>query len=405
MHLLLFVFLLQAPVPDQYLEAQKAFAANPKSEDRLIALANILFQRGQTERAIGLLESFATANPKASHAKVLLALGYVHEEKYDKARSLAGQAATDLPNDYYAHHVLALSLFGLNRFDEAETRFKRAIELKPDFAESHFRLGLLHARKPGALEPARASFQRALELGYSQAETYKNLGSINIKLGRYSDAIEQLNMSLKLNPDYAEAYFVLADALRKSGATEQAADAMKRFQALNAIVLDRRARANRSQAAYEEGMGLLFAKDGAFISANFAKAYVAFRRAVEELPQLDAAYYRMAQMDYLRNDNAHAVQNIRRALDLNPFEPEYYFVLSSCLKETDPRGALDAATKAVSLNPGVADFQNLLGILFEKAGDDVHAVESYRRAAELDPKNEAFQMNLSMALKKLSKKK
>ena len=78
-------------------------------------------------------------------------------EMYDNTRDLV---ATRIPADYYAQHVLGLSLFGLHRYDEAETRFKRAVELKPDFAESHFELGL---------KQARASFRRVLEIGPQQA--------------------------------------------------------------------------------------------------------------------------------------------------------------------------------------------------------------------------------------------
>src|SRR5205085_3898888 len=108
-----------------------------------------------------------------------------------------------------------------------------------------------------------------------------------------------LNTAVKENPNYADAWFLLADALRKSGKGEEAAAATKRFQSLNAVVSERRARTNKSQALYEEGMGLLFAKDMSFQPQNFAKAYAAFSRAAEELPELDAAHYRLAQIDFL----------------------------------------------------------------------------------------------------------
>jgi Flp pilus assembly protein TadD len=348
-----------------------------------------------------LLEPFVKDNPSAFRAKLLLAAEDVQQEKYDVALTMASQVSEKLPNDYYAQHVIGLALLGLNRVDEAEMRLKRASTLKPDFSEAHYQLGLLYARKPETLQKADASFRRALALGHAKPEIYKNLASIAIKNGRYPEAIQQLQSAIASNPKYADAYFLLADALRKSGKTQEAADAARRFQELNAAVADKRARSNKSQAAYEEGMSLLFAKDRTFQPVNFARAYDAFTRAAAELPELDAAYYRLAQIDFLRKDISRGTDHIRQALKFNPFEPEYYFVLASCLENSDLRGAVDAAAKAVSLKPGVADFYNLLGKLLEKAGDYPHAVQSYRRASELEPADPVFRNNLAAAQKKL----
>src|SRR5690349_474785 len=119
--LLVFILLQnpQAPALDRYLAAQKAFAANPRSEERLNALVSILYENNQNERAIALLEPFIKANPPAWRAKLFLALGYARLEKYAQAKLLASQAAAALPADYYAQHVLGLALFGLNEFDAA----------------------------------------------------------------------------------------------------------------------------------------------------------------------------------------------------------------------------------------------------------------------------------------------
>jgi tetratricopeptide (TPR) repeat protein len=256
---------------------------------------------------------------------------------------------------------------------------------------------MLYARRPDTLEQARASFERALGAGYRKPDVLKNLGSVEIKLGRFSEAVEHLQAALDSAPDYAEAYFLLADGLRKSGQAGQSAEAMKRFQSLNAAAADRKQRETRGQDLYQQGMDLLSKED-------LGKAYEAFRQAVEISPQLDSAHYRMAQIDNLSGNNRRALESIRQALQLNPFEPEFYFVLARCLEDTDVAGALDAAAKAVSLNPAVADFHNLAGMLFDKTSDYRRAVESYRRAVELEPRNEAFQANLAAAVRKLKER-
>jgi len=389
--LLLGLFLLQTAVQ------------NPRAEDELVSAATSLLQADQTERAVNLLEPFLKTNPKARRAAVLLAFGYVRQGKNEQARVLASRLVVELPRDYYTQHVLGLSLSGLNRQAEAETHFRRAIELKPDFGESIFQLGLLYMGR-AAFAEARKTFERMIELGYRPADAHRNLGSIHSKEGRYAEAIEELNAALKLDPFSASAYFLLADAFRKSGDGKQAAEATRRFQELNTAEADKRGGFAKGQAFYQEGMQLMFTEDRDFVPANFAKARQAFSQAVESFPQLDGAYYRIAQIDYLRNDYSNALPNIQRALALNPNEAEYYFVLASCLKDRDGAAAISAATKAVTINPNVADFHNLRGILLERAGDDIHAIESFRRATQLAPQEEAFRLNLESALRKLSKK-
>ena len=385
----------QSPdVSDRFIAAQKAFAANPASEERLVALVSILYENERNDAAISLLEPFVRAYPRASRAKLFLALGYARQEKYAQARTLASQVATQLPNDYYAQHILGLSLFGLNEFDTALGHFKKAVSIKPDFADAHFQLGLIYSRTPTTLAEAESAFMRALQLGYSNAELFRNLGSVDTKLAKYDEAVTHLKKSLELNPNYADAYFQLADALRRSGKTDEAAEATRKFQSLNSSVQDKKQRDNQARALYEAGVKLIEKDD-------LLAAYDTIKKAVETLPQLDAGYYRLAQIDYLRNNQATALDNIRRAIQLNPFEAEYFFVLARCLERSDAAGAADAISKAISLNGRVGDFHNLLGNLYAAKGDYSRATQSYRRAVDLEPKNEAFRMNLSAAQRKL----
>jgi tetratricopeptide (TPR) repeat protein len=391
------VALLLGQTPDvseRFIAAQKAFAANPASEERLVALVSILYEHERNDAAISLLEPFVRAHPRASRAKLFLALGYARQEKYSQAKTLASQVATQLPNDYYAQHILGLSLFGLNDFDTALVHFKKAVLIKPDFADGHFQLGLIYSRTPTTLPDAENAFKRALELGYANAEILRNLGSVDIKLAKYDDAVSHLKRSLELNPNYADAYFQLADALRRSGKIDEAAEAMRKFQSLNSSAQDKTQRDSQARALYEEGVKQIDEDD-------LRGAYDTFEKAVETLPQLDAGYYRLAQIDYLRNNEAAALESIRRAIQLNPFEAEYFFVLARCLERSDPQGATDAVSKAISLNGRVADFHNLLGNLYAAKGDYSRATQSYRRAVDLEPKNEAFRMNLSAARRKL----
>ena len=76
---------------------------------------------------------------------------------------------------------------GQGKLDEAVACYRRALELKPDFAEAHSNLG--NALKDlGKLDKAVACYRRALELKPDSAEAHSNLGSALKEQGKLDEA-------------------------------------------------------------------------------------------------------------------------------------------------------------------------------------------------------------------------
>ena len=95
---------------------------------------------------------------------------------------------------------------------EAEASFRRALEIKPDYAEAHSNLGVT-LREQGRLTEAEASYRRALEIKPDYAEAHSNLGNILLEQGRPTEAEASYRRALKIKPDYAEAHSNLLFAL------------------------------------------------------------------------------------------------------------------------------------------------------------------------------------------------
>ena len=83
--------------------------------------------------------------------------------------------------------------------------YRRALELKPDFAEAHNNLGGAF-KEQGRLEEADACFRRALELKPDYVEAHSNLGSVFKDQGRLEEAIACYRRALELKPDFAEVH-------------------------------------------------------------------------------------------------------------------------------------------------------------------------------------------------------
>ena len=125
--------------------------------------------------------------------------------------------ALEIKSDYAeAHYNLGNALHDLGRLDEAEVEYRHALQIKPGLAEAHCNLGntLLSL---GRLDEAGSSFQRALQIKPDYAEAHGNLGNVFYRLDRLGEAEASFRRALEIKPDHAEAHSNLGGALQDKG--------------------------------------------------------------------------------------------------------------------------------------------------------------------------------------------
>jgi tetratricopeptide (TPR) repeat protein len=101
------------------------------------------------------------------------------------------------------------------KLDEAIALYRRAISIKPDFAEAHANVGAA-LQEQGKLDAARNAFEKAIEVAPARAATYRLLGAVK----RFSATDPHLATMQKLARDMAslspeeqiELHFALAKA-------------------------------------------------------------------------------------------------------------------------------------------------------------------------------------------------
>ena len=113
-----------------------------------------------------------------------------------------------------AHFNLGTIYVQQGRIDLAEFHLKRAISLKPDFAEAFANLGILYDSTRRYLE-AIIKLQKAVSLDPQNAIYHYNLGLAYAKSNRLEEAKEEFQQSLNIEPDFKEAQekLFLADSL------------------------------------------------------------------------------------------------------------------------------------------------------------------------------------------------
>ena len=92
--------------------------------------------------------------------------------------------------------------------------FKKALELKPDYAQAHSSLGLLYWRQndhPRAL----AEFRQAVMCDPDLAEAHYNLGLALAQSRKLDEGIGELKEAISLDPNYTDARVQLGLALAR----------------------------------------------------------------------------------------------------------------------------------------------------------------------------------------------
>jgi serine/threonine-protein kinase len=113
------------------------------------------------------------------------------------------------------------------KWDEAIAEFRKAVALKPDYAEAHHNLGITLLRQ-GDVAGAVAEYRKAVALKPDYAEGHYDLGWALYYQGDVAGAVAEYRKAIALKPDYAEAHCNLGHALRQQGQFREALEELRR---------------------------------------------------------------------------------------------------------------------------------------------------------------------------------
>lgn len=118
--------------------------------------------------------------------------------------------------------------------EKALEAFKQALQIDPEFAEAHFRLGLTHDAL-GQSEEAQEAYKTAIEKYKKQlarndddAEAHYNLGQAYAGRSLYSEAVTEYRKATKLKSDDTDIYYDLGEALSKLARYDEAVAAFSK---------------------------------------------------------------------------------------------------------------------------------------------------------------------------------
>jgi tetratricopeptide (TPR) repeat protein len=258
---------------------ETALHASPKDNNAEIFLAKDFMKLDDFQRAEDHLRQLSQRQPE--NQEVLYLLGKVHmklsEEALTKLNSLDS-------NSVWAHEVSGEVMESMKNYDGAMLEYKKAVEVAPQQAGTHYHLGNAYwslnmwepateqfraelANDPsnclaqwkignilleqhGDSADALKEIQKALDVCPDLTDARVDRARALIKLERPGDALKDLEQAVKDEPGEASTHFLLAQAYRGVGRTQEAQAQMKVFSELEQS--GRAKTAERTKAVQEE---------------------------------------------------------------------------------------------------------------------------------------------------------
>jgi len=136
------------------------------------------------------------------------------------------------PADAEAHFYLGDIYERQDNNELAERELKKALELKPDYAEALNYLGYLYVEQNKNLAQAETMIRKALELDPDNGAYLDSLGWLYFKKGKFKEALKELEKASQLLEDPV-IYDHLGDAYFKTRDMEQAGVSWQKSIGLN----------------------------------------------------------------------------------------------------------------------------------------------------------------------------
>jgi tetratricopeptide (TPR) repeat protein len=322
-----------------------------------------LAANGQRAEAVQLLEQLIGSNPKNADARLLL--GSLLMEDGKQGESIA--------------------------------QLKAAVQLRPlsEIAQNALGEAYLHF---GETKPARAAFERAVALKPAFGIAQSNFGQTLLLTGDVAEAVRHLDRAIALlgrSDDAADAYYLRAKIYADASDPQHAAKQLEQAVSI---------RPQFAEAWSDLG-------ESRKMLLNDAGALTAFEHAVSADPRDAVAQYRLGA-EYLRERKPRlAVDHLQTAYQLNPEDQSTLNSLQMAFRENGDSEAADRVKYELAdlLRQRDQIVQNKLaaiklnneGAALEKTGNLRAAIEKYRAASELDPKQTGIRTNYGVALLRL----
>jgi len=217
--------------------------------DRLLTRAKKLIKKGEFNDAKLIYISILESLPNNLEAKKgLLSLndikdsyppqvkldeimGFYSQGELKKALTIAKNLIKQYPSEPILFNIIGACYSEVGSTEDAIENFKSAIQLKSDYAEAQYNLGIAY-QKINQFDNASDYYEFAIRSQHAYPQAHNNLGVVYLNKGQIDLAVKSFEWAIAYSPNYAEAHNNLGSALQE---LKQFENAKKQFELATSI--------------------------------------------------------------------------------------------------------------------------------------------------------------------------
>ena len=352
--------------PEERMEGyRQILALEPDNVLARSRLANGLAEAGHLEEAVEAFRELLRVSEIDANGWENLASALLLLDRVDEALEVTKRAVEEVPWSRELQVLRGEALEKAGRYRDALASYEKAIALRPEVAENHFRHGAV-ALELGDDAGAERDFREALARDAAFAPARAALVRLLSRRGRAEEAIalirtsEGETSSTQLRTALAEAYL-----------------AEERFDEARSL-LEEVLAATPDDARALALLGALHGRLGELGRARdlLERALAAGETGPDLRRNLALVYLR-------RGDFKRAIRELRLAVERAPDDASLWFTLGNAyLRAKRPREAAEAFETAVERRPAFPEATFNLGLAYERAAEPEKAAKAFRTFLE-----------------------
>jgi len=372
---------------------RKARELAPQAPFPALRVGQLLAQIGARDEALTALAEARKLDPSQASAYLAPALLLREAGRHEEAVQLLEQGmARATPQPELPEELCYILLFQgkLNRVREVA---EQALERWPERGGLKLALGLGLSDQPASRERVVELLSQGLEQGApDEGRGRVELGRVLLDLERYAEAITELRKALRLVPEEPEAHYRLGLALRATGDTEGARQALSRYRELTQSRGAQDGKAEGVVKALNEAHQLA-------LGNQLLSAVERLDSVLSEHPDEPRAHALRARVLGALGRESEALESARRARAGAPQDADNQYLEGLFLVRSGEIEAGEARLRqAIALDPKQAEAHELLGVLASNAGRHEVAVQHLRQALEHGEDTPVLRRHLAQAL-------
>ncbi|MEQ1352737.1 MAG: tetratricopeptide repeat protein [Candidatus Acidiferrum sp.] len=357
----------------------RALALRPDSENIELALAETYRQVHNDDEARRILQLARRQHPQS--VEVLRATGSleVDAQAYDAAIQALQAALKGAPTNNAIKNLLAAAYLGKGDSHGALRELDSVLGQDANDGLALFLRAGIHA-DAGGNEKARSDAGKvvAARPDYLPGRILNAKILVRLKECQRAAAILRPPAGPAIALD-GDGLFLLASAYECAGEKELAERVRAQFETAS------RAEHERSENRVQS-LHLVEQANTLAMQNKLTEAQELLQEALEKNPDNGFAYSQQAKIYFSLRQNSQARTAIEKALQLQPYQPDFLYV-RGVIEERD--GNLDAAMTALRsvtlVNPREADAYFEIGKIWLLKNDRAQALNAFKKAAELEP--------------------